>query len=189
MGLAEAFAERRHRISVDAFHRMGETGVLAPDARVELIDGEIFDRAPIGTHHASIVNRLTRMFVMAAGERAIVQVQGPVRMGEHSEPEPDLTLLRPRADYYREIAPGAADVLLIVEVSDSTQRYDRRVKVPLYARHGVPEVWVIDLENRLVHFHRRPSGEAYADMSASERPGVTPVAALAGVAIDLAGLL
>ena len=189
MGLAEAFAERRHRISVEAFHRMGETGVLAPDARVELIDGEIFDRAPIGTHHASIVNRLTRMFVMAAGERAIVQVQGPVRMGEHSEPEPDLTLLRPRADYYREIAPGAADVLLIVEVSDSTQRYDRRVKVPLYARHGVPEVWVIDLENRLVHFHRRPSGEAYADMSASERPGVTPVAALAGVAIDLAGLL
>ena len=189
MALLEGFAELKHRISVDAYHRMGETGVLAPEARVELIDGEIFDRAPIGKSHASIVDRLNRMLVLAAGERAIVRVQGPVLMGEHSEPEPDLTLLRPRADYYREIAPGAADVLLIVEVSDSTQRYDRRVKVPLYARHGVPEVWVIDLENRLVHFHRQPSGDTYADMSASERPGVTPVAALPGVAINLAGLL
>ena len=189
MGQLEGFAELKHRITVHAYHRMGETGVLAPDARVELIDGEIFDRAPIGKSHASIVDRLTRMFVLAAGERAIVRVQGPVLMGEHSEPEPDVTLLRPRGDYYRESAPGAADVLLIVEVSDSTQRYDRRVKVPLYARHGVPEVWVIDLENRLVHLHRRPSGDAYADMSASEQPGVTPVAALPGVAIDLSGLL
>lgn len=189
MGLVEGFAELKHRISVEAYHRMGETGVLAPEARVELIDGEIFDKARVGSQHASVVNRLTRTFVLTVGERAIVRVQGPVRLGEHSEPEPDLTLLRPRADYYREIAPGAADVLLIVEVSDSTQRYDRRVKVPLYARHGVPEVWVIDLENRLVHFHRSPAGDGYADISASERPGVTPVAALAGVAIDLSGLL
>ncbi len=118
-----------------------------------------------------------------------MRVHGPVRMGGHSEPEPDLSLLRPRADFYRDAAPGAGDVLLLVEVSDTTQRYDRRVKVPLYARHGVPEVWVIDLENRLVHFYRRPSGDAYADISASESPGVTPVAALPGVAIDLSGLL
>jgi Uma2 family endonuclease len=189
MGLAEGFAELKHRISVEDYHRMAETGVLAPEARVELIDGEIFDMAPIGSQHASVVNRLTRMFVTATGERAIVQVQGPVRLGEHSEPEPDLTLLRPHPDFYRERTPGASDVLLIVEVSDSTQRYDRRVKVPLYARHGVPEVWVIDLENQLVHFHRRPSGESYADISASEVTGVTPVAALADVAVDLAGLL
>ena len=189
MGLLEGFAELKHRISVHDYHRMGETGVLAPGARVELIEGEIFDRAPIGSRHASIVNRLNRTFVLAVGNRAIVQVQGPVRMGEHSEPEPDLTLLRPRADYYRELAPAAADVLLIVEVSDSTQRYDRRVKVPLYARHGVPEVWVIDLENRLVHFHRGPSGDAYTDVSANGQPGATPVSALPGVAIDLAGLL
>ena len=189
MGLLEGFAELKHRISVDAYHRMGETGVLAPEARVELIEGEIFDMAPIGKSHASIVDRLTRLFVLAVGERAIVRVQGAVLIGEHSEPEPDLTLLRPRADYYRETAPGAANVLLIVEVSESTQRYDRRVKVPLYARHGVPEVWVIDLENRLVHFHRKPSGDGYTDISASEAPGVTPVQALAGVAVDLAGLL
>jgi len=174
---------------VEDFHRMGEAGVLAPEARVELIEGEIFDMAPIGSRHASIVNRLNQMFVLAASGRAIVQVQGPVRLGEHSEPEPDLTLLRPSADFYRDRAPGAGDVLLIVEVSDTTQRYDRRVKVPLYARHGVPEVWVIDLENRLVHFHRQPAGETYAGITASEAPGVTPVAALAGVAVDLSGLL
>lgn len=92
-------------------------------------------------------------------------------------------------DYYREFAPVAADVLLIVEVADSSQRYDCRVKVPLSARHGVPEVWVIDLENGLVHFHCGPSGDTYADISASEQPGVTPVSALPEVAIDLSGLL
>ena len=140
-----------------------------------------------GKNHASIVNRLTRMFVLAAGERAIVRAQGPVGMGEYSEP--DLTLLRPRADYYRDAAPEAAGVLLIVEVSDSTQRYDHCVKVPLYAGYGVPEVWVIDLENRLVHFHRSPSGDSYADISASERSGATPMSALPRVAIDLSGLL
>ena len=189
MGLLEGFAELKHRISVDAYHRMAEAGAFTPDARIELIEGEIFDMAPIGKSHASIVDRLNRMLVLAAGDLAIVRVQGPVLMGDHSEPEPDLALLRPRADFYREVAPAAADVLLIVEVSDTTQRYDRRVKVPLYARHGVPEVWVIDLENRLVHFHRKPSGDGYADISATEEPGVTPVSALPGMAIDLSGIL
>ena len=88
-----------------------------------------------------------------------------------------MTLLRPRADYYRDAAPGAADVLFIVEVSDSTQRYDRRVKVPLYAGYGVPGVWVINLKTRLVLFHRSPYGDSYADISASEQPGVPPVSA------------
>ena len=158
----------------------GKYGSLSPGVRFI---------SQAGKNHASIVDRLNRMFVLAAGERAIVRMQGPVLMGEHSEPEPGLTRLRPRADYYRDAAPEAAGVLLIVEVSDSTQRYDHCVKVPLYAGYGVPEVWVIDLENRPVHFHRSPSGDSYADISASEQPGVTPVSALPGVAIDLSGLL
>ena len=189
MGLLEEFPELKHRITVQAYHRMAEAGVLAPDARTELIEGEILDMAPIGSRHASVVNRLNRAFMSAVGERAIVQVQGPVRLGDLSEPEPDLALLKPRADYYRDALPGAADVLLIVEVADSTQRLDRRVKVPLYARHGIPEVWVIDLENALVHLHRRPGGGAYADISATEHPIVTPIAALPGIAIDLSGTL
>ena len=189
MGLLEEFPGMKHRITAEDYHRMGEAGVLAADARTELIEGEILDMAPIGSRHASVVNRLNRLFVSVVGERAIVQVQGPVRLGDLSEPEPDLALLKPRADYYRDALPGAADVLLLVEVADTTQRLDRRVKVPLYARHGIPEVWVIDLENALVHFHRGPGGGAYADISATERPGVTPIAALPGLAIDLSGTL
>lgn len=189
MGLLEEFPELRHRITAQDYHRMAEAGVLAPDARTELIEGEILDMAPIGSRHASVVDWLTRAFIAAVGERAIVRVQGPVRLGDLSEPEPDLALLKPRADYYRDALPGAADVLLLVEVADSTQRLDRRVKVPLYARHGVPEVWVIDLENALVHFHRRPGGGTYADISAAERPGATPLAALPDIAIDLSGVL
>lgn len=189
MGLLEEFSGLKHRITVHDYHRMGEAGVLAPDARTELIEGEILDMAPIGSRHASVVNRLTSLFVPAVGARAIVQVQGPVRLGDLSEPEPDIALLRPREDYYRDALPGAQDVLLLVEVADTTQRFDRRVKVPLYSHHGVPEVWVIDLENALVHFHRRPGGGTYADISATERPGFAPVAALPGVAIDLSGTL
>lgn len=189
MGLLEEFPELKHRITVEAYHRMGEAGVLAADARTELIDGEIIDMAPIGSRHASVVNRLASVLFRAVGDRAIVQVQGPVRLGDLSEPEPDLALLKPRADYYRDALPGSADVLLIIEVADTTQRLDRRVKVPLYARHGVSEVWVIDLENSLVHFHRRPIEGSYADISATERPAITPVAALVGVMIDLSATL
>ena len=189
MSLLEEFPGLKHRISVDAYHRMGDAGVFAPDARIELIEGEIFDKAPIGSRHASVVNRLNRIIVQAVGERVITQVQGPVRLGDLSEPEPDLALLVPRADYYRDALPSAAGVLLIIEVADSTQRLDRRVKVPLYARHGVPEVWVIDLENVLVHFHRRPDNGAYAEISATEHPSSTPIAALPGITVDLSGVL
>lgn len=189
MGLLEEFPEMKHRITAEAYHRMGEAGVLAADARTELIEGEILDMAPIGSRHASVVDRLTSLMVAAAGAKAIVRVQGPVRLGDLSEPEPDIVLLKPRADYYRDALPGAADVLLMVEVADTTQRLDRRVKVPLYARHGVPEVWVIDLENALVHFHRVPSGGTYAEISATGHPGVTPIAALPDLTIDLSGTL
>lgn len=160
MALPQEFAGLKHRITANAYHRMGEAGVLAPEARVELIDGEIIDKAPIGSRHASVVNWLSRIIVGAVGERAIMQVQGPVRLDKFSEPEPDIALLKPREDYYRDALPGAADVLLVIEVADSTQRYDRRVKVRLYARHAIPGVWVIDMENSLAHFHRRPGGVA-----------------------------
>lgn len=188
MNLTETWLPR-HRLTVEEYHRMGEAGVLAPDARVELIEGEVIDMAPIGSRHASAVNRLARVFFAAVGDRAIVQVQGPVRLSDRSEPEPDFALLRPRPDYYRDALPNPADVLLLIEVADSTQRYDRTVKAPLYARHGIPELWVIDLENALVHFYRRPEGDAYADVSATDRPGPTPIAALASITIDLSNVL
>jgi Uma2 family endonuclease len=179
---------QRHRVTVDEYHRMAEAGVLAPDARVELIEGEVVDMASIGTRHASTVKRLNRLFLEAAGARAIVSVQDPLRLGDMSEPEPDLMLLRPRDDWYASNHPTATDVLLLVEVSETSVRYDREIKIPLYARHGVQEVWIVDVDDRVVRFFRRPRDGAYADITATETPGPTAPQALPDAAVDLATL-
>ena len=132
---------RTHRFSVADFHRMGEIGVLTEADRVELIEGEIIDMAPIGSRHAGYVMMLTERMGRAIGDRAILGVQSPVVMSERSEPQPDLALLRRRADFYQINHPRAADALLLVEVADTTVRLDLEVKLPLYARSGVREVW------------------------------------------------
>jgi Uma2 family endonuclease len=134
---------RRHLWNVADFQRIGRTLFLHTKARLELIEGEIFDMAPIGSFHAGTVTLLANVFMQAVARRAIVQTQSPIVLSDHSEPEPDLTLLRPRADYYLHAHPGPGDVLLLIEVSDSTINFDRKTKVPLYARHGIPEVWLV----------------------------------------------
>ena len=179
----------RHRLTVADYYRMAEAGVLAPDARVELIEGEIIDMAPIGTRHAAAVMRLNRLACAACGDGAIVSVQSPLRLGDLSEPEPDLMLLKPRADFYADAHPAAADVLLLIEVADTSARYDREIKLPLYARHGVSEVWIVDLEARLLRSYREPVGGAYGQASTTAAPGRTPIAALPGIDIDLAPIL
>ena len=148
----------RHLISVDAFHRMGETGILGPHDRVELIDGEIIDMSPIGVLHAAIVARLASHFSQRLGPMGVVWCQNPLRLDDISEPEPDIAILRPRADFYMTAHPGAADVLLVIEVADTSLAYHLGTKVPLYARHGIPEVWVIDAATRHTRVFRRPVG-------------------------------
>jgi Uma2 family endonuclease len=180
---------KRHRLTVADYYRMGEAGIFAPNARVELIEGEVIDMAPIGTRHAAAVMRLTRLASVASDSRAIVSVQSPLRLSDLSEPEPDLMLLQPRADFYADAHPTAADVLLLIEVADTSARYDREIKLPLYARHGVPEVWIVDLEARLLRFFGKPTGDAYVETSATASPRRTPVAALPGIEIDLAPIL
>lgn len=180
---------RRHRITVDEYYRMAEIGVLARDARVELIEGEIIDMAPIGPEHASVVDQLTRLLVRAAGDAAIVRIQGSVRLSQITEPEPDVAVLRPRRDFYRHGHPTGADILLLVEVSDSTLRYDRDVKVPLYARYGVAEVWIVDLQHGcLVAYGGLTDGE-YRSKTSAELTGVVALAALPSMRVDLSGLL
>lgn len=180
---------KRHRLTVGDYYRMGEAGIFTPDARVELIEGEIIDMAPIGTRHGSAVKRLVALLTAALGARVIVAVQDPLRLSDLSEPEPDLMLLKPRADFYADAHPGAADVLLLIEVADTSARYDREIKLPLYARYGVPEVWIVDLEARLLRLYRDPAGDAYGQVSATGAPGRTPIAALPGFEIDLAQIL
>src|ERR1700753_2546815 len=136
----------RHRITVDEYYRMAGGGGLPPDSRVELIEGEIIDMAPIGSQHNSVVARLSSLLHDAIKNSAIVWTQSSVRLSSISEPQPDIAILRPRGDYYSARHPYAEDMLLLIEVSSTTIRYDTQVKVPLYARYGVPEVWVFDLE-------------------------------------------
>ena len=177
----------RFKLDVRAYHCLADAGTF--DARrVELLDGEIVEMPPVGPRHVNLVNRLTRTFVLAAGERAIVSVQNPILLPEHSEPEPDLVLLRPEADEREDETPSSRDVLLAVEVSDSTLRHDRDVKVPLYARHGVPEVWVIDVRARSLLRFRTPREGDYVTRDV---PGlVAPLELMADpeIVVDLSGL-
>jgi Uma2 family endonuclease len=172
---------------------MGETGILGPQDRVELIDGEIIDMSPIGVLHAAIVARLASYFSQRLGPMGIVWCQNPLRLDDISEPEPDIAILRPRADFYMTAHPGAADVLLAIEVADTSLAYDLGTKVPLYARHGIPEVWVIDAATRQTRVFRRPVGSGGTGSSSgsgyAEEMGVEPHEAVscAGVVDDAGG--
>jgi Uma2 family endonuclease len=154
-------AIKRWRCSVHDYYRMLDSGILTEDSRVELIHGEIVEMAPIGSGHAAAVNCLTRRIVQAVGDRAFVSVQNPLRLDLWSEPQPDLLLLQPREDGYRARHPGPDDVLLVVEVSDSTLDYDRQTKLPLYAGAGVHEVWIVSLPDGAIEAYREPTGSGY----------------------------
>ena len=145
---------QRYVISADEYLRMGEAGVFRPEARLELIEGEIVEMAPIGSAHASTVSVLTRLFVHRAGDRVTVWTQSPVTAGARSVPQPDVALLKPRADNYFSRHPDPSEVVLLIEVADTTLRFDLATKIPLYARAGIAEVWVVDLAQRAVHIFR-----------------------------------
>ena len=179
----------RHRLDVDAYYKMAEAGILKHDDRVELIDGEIIDMNPVGSPHAAIVKRLNRLVARAAADGIVlVSVQDPLRLDAYNEPEPDLMLLRPRTDDYRASHPGAADVLLLVEISDSSLAYDRGAKLALYARFGVAEVWIIDIAGSAVEIYRQPIEGAYSLTERRTGGSLTPDL-VPSVAIDVAALL
>jgi Uma2 family endonuclease len=159
----------RRLFTVKEYHSMVRVGILGEDDSVELIEGEIAEMTPIGSRHAAIVNRLTRLFSDNLGRRAIISVQNPIRLGEHSEPQPDLALLRPRPDFYSPAHPGPEDILLVIEVAEASADYDREIKVPLYARWGILEVWVINLEGEAIEVYQRPSSEGYHEMKTLRR--------------------
>jgi Uma2 family endonuclease len=152
---------QKRLFTVDEYMQMANAGILSPNERVELINGEILIMSPIGPRHHAAVDRANRMFVMRAGESAIVRTQGGVVLHRFAAPEPDLVLLRPEADFYASKQAGPEDVLLIIEVSDSSLDYDTTAKLNLYAIIGIPEYWVADLQNNRLLVHSDPQEDEY----------------------------
>jgi Uma2 family endonuclease len=159
----------RRWFSVSEYDRMIEAGILPEDDRTELIEGDIVKMSPIGRSHAACVKRLNTFFSRLAGQDPLVSVQDPVRLNDFSEPQPDVALLKWRSDFYAESHPTPADVLLIVEVADTSVETDRAVKVPLYARALIPEVWLIDLAREVIEVYARPVGGAYQQSREAKR--------------------
>lgn len=146
------------------YHQMIETDVFKEGDRLELLEGELYEMSPIGSPHAAAVNRLTRFLILLLADAAIVSVQNPIELSEYSEPQPDLTLLKRRDDFYAQALPAAADVLVAIEVSDTTHEKDRNVKLPAYARAGIAEAWLIDLYNDRIEIHAQPYNGLYQEI-------------------------
>ncbi len=178
-----------HRFTVEDYYRMAETGVLAPDARVELLEGEVIDMEPIGPFHGGTVTRLNRLFSDPAGRRWTVAVQNPLRLSRHSEPQPDLMLLRPDPDDYMESHPTAEDVFLLVEVAHTSLDYDRNRKLPAYGKANVLEVWIVNLEEGLIEVYREPHFVGYSSKTILKPGETVSPAAFPDLRIAIADLL
>ena len=179
----EVAAEKR-LFSRAEYHRMGEVGILKPTDRVELIRGEIVKKWPVSRRHIAFVNNLNQLLVTRLAGRAIVSVQNPVVLSNDTEPEPDLAVLRPRS--YKHAEPAVADALLLIEVAETSLRYDRVTKRPLYAEAGMPEYWVVDCGAETVEVHRAPTGSGYRDLTVVAGAGSLSLLAFPDVSLALA---
>jgi Uma2 family endonuclease len=179
----------RRRFTVDEYHRMAEAGILTEDDRVELIDGEVVQMSPIGARHAAAVKRCNRALSRAVGDRALVSVQDPVDLDPYNEPQPDVALLRPRADDYAGGLPGPADLLLVVEAADTSLAHDRQGKLRWYAATGVREVWLLDLPGDALEAHREPRPTGYALIRRYQRGERLAPEALPDLAVPVEDLL
>jgi Uma2 family endonuclease len=184
----DAGGPTRHVFTVDEYYRLAETGVLPAGSRTELIHGDIIDMSPIGSRHAACVTRLQRTLMAQLRERADVRVQMPIALAVASEPQPDLALVSRRADDYESGHPTPADVLLVIEVSDTTPAFDRNVKASLYAGAGIAEYWLVDVAARVVDVHRAPEAGRYTDVSRGTVADTVVPAVLPDVRVDVSAL-
>ena len=159
----------RRYFTIDEYHRMGEAGILREDDRVELIEGEILKMSPIGSRHAACVNRLNAKLTSLLLDRAVVSVQNPIVLGDFTEPQPDIAILRHRNDFYSSAHAGAAEVHFLIEVADTSIIYDRQGKLPIYALSEIPEVWIVDLSAEAVEVYTEPLRGAYQNSRAFRR--------------------
>ena len=181
--------QAQHRFSVKEYYRMAETGVLPPEARVELLDGKVIDMSPIGPYHGDVTTYLTEIFAAASQGRWRTRVQNSLRLDEHSEPQPDLVLAKPIAGIYRKRHPRPDEVFLLIEVSDSTLEADQEEKIPAYGRAGIPEVWIVNLNELTVEVYREPSFTGYASKTILQAGDQAKPLAFPDVAVDVTELL
>ncbi|MGH8729931.1 MAG: Uma2 family endonuclease [Burkholderiales bacterium] len=179
---------RRH-FNVTEYYRMGEAGVFSEDDRVELIQGEIVEMSPIGIRQAACVDRLARLLQQQVGQHCIVRVQNPVRLNELSEPQPDIVLLKQRDDFYASRHPLPEDVLLIIEVAESSAGYDRKTKAPLYAAAKIPELWIVDLVQGVIEIFNQLASTAYQSKSNVARSETVISNAVSGLRIAATDML
>ncbi len=178
-----------YRFTVAEYLAMGEAGILTDDDRVELPDGVIIAMAPLGNRHVAAVDILTRMMVTTVGTRAIVRVQGSIALHERSSPQPDLAALHERADFYASGAAGPEDALLLIEVAGGSVNYDRNVKLPAYARAGIPEVWLAVLPERTVAVHTEPADGKYAQVRTLRAGDILTPGRFPDIALAVAGIM
>lgn len=155
------FSFKRRLLTTDEYHQMAEVGILTQEDKVELIEGQLVEMSPIGSQHAAYVNKLNAILVRLLPEKYIISVQNPIVVNTHSEPEPDIAVLKPDDNLYEHQLPGAKDVLLVIEIADTSLDYDREIKLPLYASTGIPEYWIVDLQHRQIEVHHSPLDNQY----------------------------
>ncbi len=179
----------KHLTHLDEWRRMGEANIFPPGSRVELINGEILDMAPISSYHAGHLKRINSVFSKLMPENLIISVQDPLQLGDLSEPEPDFMLLKPHEDFYTSRHPIADDVLLLIEVADLSLRFDQNEKLRLYAQHGVPEYWLLNLHDNCLEVYRKPNGEAYAEKTTLDAGDNVTLSQLPTISIDVSTIL
>lgn len=175
----------KHRFTVEQYSKMGEVGIFGMEQRMELIEGEIIEMSPIGAKHAGSINRLNRIFASLVGNQAIISIQNSIRINNYSEPQPDIAILYWREDFYVESLPLPSEVFLLIEVADSTLKYDREVKAIIYAKAGIPELWIANLEAQIFEVYRQPSDTGYQQVQIYGKGEVINLLMLPDVAISV----
>jgi Uma2 family endonuclease len=168
---------------------MVETGVLKPDARIELLDGKIIDMSPIGPFHGGSLKKLNQSFTQLSKGRWLVSIQDPLRLDDYSEPEPDLMLLKPKADFYSKRHPGPEDVFLLIEIADTSLDFDRIEKLPAYGRAGIPEVWILNLSEKILEIYCEPHFNGYASKAILQPQDSAAPQAFSDAQLNVAAIL
>ncbi len=180
---------RKHLTDIHEWQRLGEANIFPPGTRIELIEGEILEMAPIGFNHSGHLNRINKVFTLLTADFADTSVQNPLQLGDLSEPEPDFMLLKPREDFYTSRHPNASDVLLLIEVADSSLAYDQTQKLRLYAMHHIPEYWLLNLNAACLEVYREPHGETYAQKTTLRAGDSVTLTQLPDITIQVSSIL